>query len=134
MEQLKKIRLMLALSVLVITPLGFLTKAYHGPLAHWVNNSLGGLFYVTFWCLVAAFVKPQWSEKSIALIVFLITGILETLQLWHPPFLEWLRSFYLGKVLLGTTFVFSDFFYYLLGAWLGWWWIKKIKTRVAISL
>lgn len=128
-----KIRLALALSILLITPVGFLTKAYHGPLDHWVNDSLGGLLYVTFWSLVAAFMNPRWPEKQIAIIVFLVTSALEILQLWHPPFLEFIRSFYLGRVLIGTTFVWSDFFYYFLGAWLGWWWIKKIKAKIVFS-
>jgi len=132
-NSLLKIRFALGLSVLVITPIGFLTKAYQGPLAHWVNDSLGGLLYVTFWCLIAAFINLQWSEKSIAVAVLLITSLLEFAQLWHPPFLTWLRSFYLGKVVLGTTFVWSDFIYYVLGAWLGWWWLKKIKTKIPVS-
>ena len=43
------------LCLLVLTPLGFATKLYHGPAGLWVNNSFGGMFYEIFWCLVAAF-------------------------------------------------------------------------------
>ncbi len=129
----RKIRIAFAVSILVITPLGFLTKAYQGPLAYWVNNSLGGLLYVTFWCLVWGLVNPQWSERNIAIAVLVVTSLLEFAQLWHPPVLNWLRSFYLGQVVLGTTFVWSDFFYYVVGAGLGWWWLKQIKTKIPVS-
>jgi hypothetical protein len=38
--------------LLLITPLGFYTKIYSGPGASWVNDSLGGVFYEVFWCLL----------------------------------------------------------------------------------
>ncbi len=130
-ESVFQARWKLLLSILIITPIGFLTKAYHGPyLTDWVNNSLGGLLYVTFWCLVAAFLNPKWPEVKIALIVLLVTSVLETAQLWHPPFLQYLRSFYLGKVLLGTTFTWSDFPHYAAGALIGYFWIKRIQKQL----
>jgi hypothetical protein len=30
--------------LLLITPIGFYTKIYSGPAAHWVNDSLGGVY------------------------------------------------------------------------------------------
>ncbi len=113
--KLKK-QTVLFLWILIITPLGFLSKAYQGPAASWVNNSLSGALYVIFWCWVAAFFLPNARARNIAAGVFAATSLLEVAQLWHPPFLEYLRSFYLGKVILGTTFAWSDFFYYALGA------------------
>ncbi|WP_457566504.1 ribosomal maturation YjgA family protein [Caldithrix abyssi] len=128
---MSKFRIFVGISILIITPLGFLTKAYHGIGADWVNNSLGGVLYVVFWCLVVAFFKPQWKEKFIAIGVFTVTSLLEAAQLWHPPVLEWLRSFYLGKVLLGTTFALSDFPHYAAGALLGALWIKRLRIFTA---
>ena len=46
-------------------------------------------------------------------------GLLEVLQLWHPPFLEALRGHFLGRTVLGTTFSWSDFPHYVAGAVLG---------------
>ena len=125
---MSKLRYAIGISLLIITPLGFLTKAYQGIAADWVNNSLGGVLYVIFWCLVVAFLKPNRNEKVIAIWVFVLTSLLEIAQLWHPPFLEFLRSFYIGKVLLGTTFTFSDFPHYAAGAFLAVIWVKKLKS------
>ena len=33
----------------------------------------------------------------IATLVLICTCILEVMQLWHPPFLEFLRSFFIGS-------------------------------------
>ena len=42
---------------------------------------------------------------KVAITVFLGTNALEIRQLWHPPFLEAIRAMFLGRTLIGTTFV-----------------------------
>ena len=119
----------LALAGLV--PLGLYSKVYAGPTATWVNNSLGGLFYVLFWCLLVFWLLPRARPWRIALAVLAVTCLLEFMQLWHPTWLEWLRSFWIGQVLLGTTFAWSDFPYYFLGAGLGWLWLQRFRPAMA---
>lgn len=116
---MNKLRLILILTLIVIIPLGFLTKFYSGPAEDWVNNSLGGLFYEIFWCLVAAFVFVKAKPIKIAVWVFIITCLLEFLQLWHPVFLELLRNNFIGRTILGNSFNWMDFPYYFTGSLLG---------------
>ena len=120
-------------SLLLITPLGFATKFYTGPGRHWVNKSLGGVLYEIFWCLVVFLFTRKAAAWKIALGVFIATSILEVLQLFHPPFLQFLRSFFIGRTLLGTTFVPSDFFYYVIGCLLGWAWLRTLKRLTPSS-
>ncbi len=117
------------ISLLLITPLGFATKFYTGPARHWVNTSLGGVLYEIFWCLVVFLFLRKTAAWKIALGVFIATSILEVLQLFHPPFLQFIRSFFIGRTLIGTTFVPSDFFYYMIGSLLGWAWIGALKKQ-----
>ena len=112
------------LALVGLAPLSLYTKVYAGPAAAWVNNSLGGVFYVLFWCLLVFWCLPRVAPWRIALAVLAVTCLLEFLQLWHPPLLEWLRSFWFGQILLGTTFAWSDFPYYFIGAGLGWLWMQ----------
>ncbi len=107
--------------------MGICTKLYTGWAADWVNNSLSGVFYVVFWCLFASFLFPRTAAARVAGIVFAATCVLECLQLWHQPFLEHLRSFFLGRALLGTSFVWSDFVYYALGSALAWVWVAGVR-------
>ncbi len=124
---MKKIRIIILLSILGITSLGFASKFYTGSYAKWFNNSLGGLLYEVFWCLVISFILIKTKPWKIALSVFIITCILELLQLWHPMFLEIIRSTFIGKTIIGTTFVSSDFIYYMIGSLSGWMLLKKIR-------
>ena len=117
----------LVLSLLVITALGFASKFYSGPRAWWFNNYLAGLLYEVFWCLIGIVFCPRAKPHWIALWVFGITCFLEALQLWHPQFLELIRSTFIGAALIGTTFSWWDFFYYVIGSAIGWFWIGRFS-------
>ncbi|MFH0953959.1 MAG: DUF2809 domain-containing protein [Verrucomicrobiota bacterium] len=117
--------------LVLVAAAGLASKFYRGPAADWVNNSLGGVFYVVFWCLLAFLLLPRARPCLIACTVLVITCLLEFLQSWHPAWLEQLRSSFLGAALLGTSFAWSDFPYYFLGCGLGWYWMRRpSRTRV----
>ena len=116
-------------SLAIITPLGFYSKFYNGPAQHWVNNSLSGVFYVIFWCLVGFLFFQKTSPWKIAAIVLLITCLLEFVQLLDHPLLQAARSCSFGRALLGTSFVWSDFPYYFAASGIGWLWITVLKKR-----
>jgi len=116
----------LLLSLIIVTPLGFATKFYTGPGELWLNNYGGGILYEIFWCLMILLFCPASSPLKIAIVVFIATSFLETLQLWHPAFLEWIRKSFIGRTLIGTDFVWWDFFYYIIGCIIGYLWLKAI--------
>ena len=124
---MKKNRIVILLSILIVTPLGFVSKFYAGPGAKWVNDSLGGLLYEVFWCLAISFILIKVKLWKIAISVFIITCILEFLQLWHPIFLEMIRDTFIGRTIIGTSFVPSDFIYYFIGSFVGWVLLEKIR-------
>ncbi len=124
---MNKFKLVTIISILVIIPLGFASKFYDGIGAKWFNDSLCGSLYEVFWCLVISLILIKIRPWKIALNVFIITCILEFLQLWHPIFLEMIRSTFIGRTLIGTSFVPSDFIYYILGSLAGWALLEKIR-------
>jgi hypothetical protein len=120
-------RVWIILSLLLVTPLGFLCKLYAGPARNWVNNYAAGVLYEVFWCLALFFFWPRRARAArIAAGVFVVTSLLEVLQLWHPWLLEQIRATFVGRTLLGTTFSWWDFPHYLLGCVLGWLWMLKV--------
>jgi hypothetical protein len=115
MKRRLTIRIRILIIILLITIMGFGSKLYSGVCSDWFNNSLAGLFYETFWCLVVFFINPRHKAIKIALWVLVFTSALEFLQLWHPPFLQIIRSTFIGAALIGTSFNWSDFPYYIAG-------------------
>ncbi|MBM4123761.1 MAG: DUF2809 domain-containing protein [Nitrospira sp.] len=108
------IRLLTILAV--FTPLGLATKLYEGPGAGWTHAYAGALCYEFFWVFLLKLLFPHASILSLATGVFLATSWLEFLQLNHHPWLEWVRSFFLGEVLIGNSFDPWDFLYYGIGS------------------
>jgi len=117
------------ISILIIVPVGLYSKFYNGPAAHWVNDSLGGVLYVIFWCLLVFLFLGNTKPWKIATTVFLITCFLEFLQLCHPPFLEFIRSYFIGRTILGTSFTWFDFPYYFAGCGIGWLWMNFLQKH-----
>ncbi|MEA5604297.1 DUF2809 domain-containing protein [Nostoc sp. UHCC 0252] len=116
------------ISILIVVPMGLLSKFYSGPAHQWFNDYAGDILYEIFWCLFAFyFFRSRIAIIQIPIWVFVITCILEFLQLWHPPLLNEIRATWIGKLLLGTTFVWWDFPHYLLGCILGWLWLRQLQ-------
>jgi Protein of unknown function (DUF2809) len=131
---LKKMRhnrnqtLFIILSLLIVVVMGFFFKYYTGPAYRWFNDYGAAVFYEIFWCLFTFFfVRSRTAVIQIPLWVFVITCILELLQLWHLQLLEEIRTTLIGKWLLGTTFAWWDFPHYALGCVLGWLWLRQLQ-------
>ena len=115
--------------VIALVAIGLASKFYQGPLAFWVNNSFSSLFYEMFWIFLVIFIWLRLSPGWVAFWVFIVTSALEFMQLWKPPFLQAIRSTLIGRLLLGTTFVWGDFLYYLIGCVLGWLILRSLKAK-----
>ncbi|NJK39537.1 MAG: DUF2809 domain-containing protein [Oscillatoriales cyanobacterium RM2_1_1] len=75
---------------------------------------------------------PKVSPGKVAVWVFIITCILEVLQLWKPPFLQAIRATLMGRLLLGTSFSLWDFLYYALGCAIAWGYLRQIESKVKV--
>ena len=112
-------------SLLAVTSVGFGFKFYNGPGQYWFNNYGAGLLYEIFWILIVFLILPK--EKLILKIpvwVFVITCTLEILQLWNPFILQAIRSFFIGRALIGTTVAWWDFAHYAIGCFIGCLWLR----------
>ena len=127
----KALRSRIGLSLAAVVPLGILLKFYAGPYQAWVNNSAAGMVYELFWCLALFAIWPyRRAINRIVIGVFVVTCGLEAMQLWHPPLLQAVRSTFPGRVLIGTTFAWSDFAHYAVGSGIGWLWLRWLLRSV----
>lgn len=96
-------------------PLGIGSKLYAGPGEAWVRGHAGGVLYVVFWCLLVLWIRPQLPPWRVGAAVLAATVAVEISQLWHPPFLEAVRSTSVGHALIGSTFGCWDLPHYAAG-------------------
>jgi hypothetical protein len=124
------LRIKILFSIAVTVLLGFGVKFYPGPGSAWCSAHGAAILYEIFWCLAAFFFFPgRRNMPIIAATVFLITCALETMQLWHPPLLEAVRSTHIGAWLIGNSFDWMDFPFYVIGSALGWVLLRMIDKK-----
>ena len=102
--------------------IGLAPQLYPSPGRRWLNVcGPASVAYVVFFMLAAFLIVPSRKLATrIAVGVLLVTCVLEFLQLWHPPWLQGIRSTFVGASLLGTSFSWWDFPAYVVGAVVGW--------------
>jgi len=127
---MNRYRFNLFIAIIIIIPLGLVSKFYNSPLYQWLNNYSGGIFYEIFWILLVILINPKIPPLIAAIWVFMITALLEFMQLWHPPFLEAIRATLIGRLLIGTTFDWWDFPHYILGCTITWLGLKTLKNQL----
>ncbi|MBO9999119.1 MAG: DUF2809 domain-containing protein [Cyanobacteria bacterium SID2] len=129
-RRLRNYRRILAVALAVSVPVGLWTKVYRGIGQTWIEGSAGGVIYEMFWIFLVAFIFPELEAWAIAMAVFVVTSLLEFLQLWNPTFLAAARETFLGKMLLGSTFSWWDFPHYLLGCVLGGSFVFLLQAKI----
>ena len=124
----RKETLFTIISMLIVMTMGLFFKYYKGIASEWLNNSFSTLFYEIFWCLfIFLWIRHPKAVNKIPVWVFIGTCIIEFLQLWKPPLLQQIRATFVGRMILGNTFVWSDFIYYIFGSLLGWLWLWQLQ-------
>jgi hypothetical protein len=130
------LRLRIILALLAVTAFGLAMKFYPGPGAWWVNNwGPASVAYEMFFMLLAFLIVPRRGAITpIAVGVCAATCVLEVLQLWQPPWLQAVRSTFLGQMFLGDSFSRWDLPAYPIGCILGWlllyWLLRRSDSGV----
>ena len=114
-------------SVATVSVIAGFWLRFDAPVSPYVRDAAGGITYVLVFILAFAAVIPKASSHAIAVYVLVVTCALEFLQLWHPIWLEACRRTLVGRLLLGTTFDWTDFPSYLIGAALGWSLLRALR-------
>ncbi|MBM0740770.1 DUF2809 domain-containing protein [Phormidium sp. CLA17] len=119
-------RMILLVSIFIILPLGYGVRFAADT---WLNDFFGSVAYEILLILLGAFLFPAIRPIWVALWVCLATCILEGLQLWQNPLYLAAKATFLGRLVLGNTFVWSDFPAYCVGSFAGWAWVTLLRRR-----
>ena len=116
--------------LLVIIPIGFLTKVYTGFGAEFVHNHLGGIIYVVFFILFTSIFFSKANPLVLSVIVLFVTILLEFTQLIQNPTLNKLRQYFIVRALFGGVFNMIDLLYYIVGALSGYGFLVSLKWKI----
>lgn len=116
---LKSKRTIILIVLVVLIPIGLGTKFYHGPGQEWVYEYAGDILYTMFFFFLLRLIWLWSNPIGLAVAAFCFSTTIEFTQLISTPFLETIRSTFLGRTFIGTGFTPVDIVYYLLGSTLG---------------
>lgn len=110
--------LYVVLAFLVIG-LGLFWRSKILPLPPVVAKFGGDLLWALMLFLGVGFIWPRLKTWSLAFIALAVSFLVECTQLYHAPWIDDLRAYPLGSLILGTTFNWPDFGAYTAGVLLG---------------
>lgn len=98
---------------------GLGSRKFGAHLPGFVAEYAGDALYATLIYVLAAFVRPRSKGLHLASFAFVFSALVEASQAVHVGALDAVRATLPGRLVLGTTFVWSDFPCYAAGALLG---------------
>ena len=107
------------LIMIVITAFGLPARTIQDQLPRWYVQYFGDYLWAMLLFFVFALILRNMSTFKVAIVTLLFTYIIEISQLFHPQWLDYLRSVKLVALVLGFTFLWSDIAAYTLGIFTG---------------
>jgi hypothetical protein len=114
-----KIRLIYSLLAPVVIFLAFFIRSDSPLVPAFVAEYGGDTLWALMVFMVLRIITPRWPIWKSAALGLAISYLCEVSQLYHAPWIDAIRGYRLGAILLGDCFVWSDLVCYTAGIFLG---------------
>ncbi len=115
--RVKRIRRNYIIFVLLIISLGLLSR--NSSIPDWIYPYLGDILYSLMFYFIFRSVFLKFPAFKIALITILFCYLIELSQLYQADWINEIRSFKLGGLILGYGFLWRDLISYIIGGIIG---------------
>jgi hypothetical protein len=115
---MKRNRLLYLLIGSVVVPLALASGRYAALLPEFIATYAGDTLWAVMALLVFGFVFPRWSTARVLAAALVLSYADEISQLYHSPWIDQVRANWLGGLLLGFGFLWSDILCYTIGVML----------------
>ncbi|MEN8216133.1 MAG: DUF2809 domain-containing protein [Pseudomonadota bacterium] len=102
-----------------VVVLGIGSRAYFEFLPYFVSTYAGDTLWALMAFLVIGLIFPSLSTVKVAAIALLFSVCIELSQLYHAPWIDEIREYRLGALVLGHGFLWSDLVCYSVGVAMG---------------
>jgi len=94
---------------------GLASRHYSASLPPWINLYLGDALWALMVFQIVGFIFHRKSILWVAIAALVISYSIEISQLYHAPWIDTLRVYRLGGLILGFGFLWSDLVSYTVG-------------------
>jgi hypothetical protein len=116
---LNRNRYIYSLLLLVTIASGLASRLFSGILPHWVQLYLGDMLWAFMVFLLFGFFFQKKSTLRVAIAALVFSYCIEISQLYHASWIDTLRAYPLGGLILGFGFLWSDLVCYTIGVGFG---------------
>jgi len=99
----------------VVVPLALASRGYPAFFPEFIALYAGDTLWAVMAFLVIGFTFPRWSTARVAVAALLVSYADEISQLYHAPWIDAVRATWLGGLILGFGFLWSDMLCYTVG-------------------
>ena len=125
-------RVLYAVLAVTVVAAGLLWRSGLIPLPQWLSNYGGDALWALMVFVGFGFLLPRASTLLVALVALAFSWGVEFSQLYHAPWIDFIRATIPGRLVLGNTFAWPDLIAYAVGvavgAWVEWRW-RRSPTR-----
>ena len=112
---MKRNRLLYLLIGCAMVPLGLASRRYADFLLEFIATYAGDTLWAVMAFLAVGFAFPRWSTARVSAAALVLSYADEVSQLYHAPWIDKMRGTWLGGLLLGFGFLWSDILCYTVG-------------------
>ena len=119
---------MLLLAVTVVA--GLASRQFPDALPYWIQEFAGDTLWALMVFLLLGFIFKTKSSLWVSLVAIMFSVGIEISQLYHAPWIDALRAYRLGGLILGFGFLWSDLVCYTIGVGFGFvmeWVLKRLQ-------
>ena len=99
----------------VVVPLALASRQYASLLPDILKKNTGDALWSAMVFIMLGWIFPRWSTLRVSVGALLISYAVEISQLYHRPWIDNLRHTWLGGLILGYGFMWSDLVCYTIG-------------------
>jgi hypothetical protein len=124
-------RLWYAVAILVVIVVGLSSRHYPWLFPEFMGKYPGDALWALMVFLGWGVIFPGISTRRLAVYALATSYVDEFSQLYHAPWIDSIRSTFLGHIILGSRFMWFDFAAYAIGIFIGVLGESALRSRIA---
>jgi len=116
---MKRNRILYFMGWFVVIVLGLLWRRFGRELPEFLALYAGDTLWALMIFLGVGFLFARWPTRRVVIVALLFCYVIEVSQLYHAPWIDKIRNTWLGGLILGFEFHWSDIACYTVGVMLG---------------
>lgn len=105
--------------IIIVISLGIASRYFSVYLARWIAKYAGDVLWGLMVFLWVGFSLKDRSTRFVGRIALIFSFFIEITQLYHAPWIDSIRKTFIGGLVLGFGFLWSDLICYTVGIGIG---------------